>query len=53
MSNYHAYSENIKWESIIKNHLLLCQAEFFSVKGVVNLITKIWLDHIHVKALKR
>jgi hypothetical protein len=41
MSIYHAYLANIKGKSIIKNRLLLCQAEFFSVKGVVNLITKI------------
>jgi hypothetical protein len=41
MSIYHAYLANEKGKSIIKNCLLFCQAEFFSVKGVVNLITKI------------
>jgi hypothetical protein len=53
MSICHAFSANIKGKSIIKNRLLLCKAEFFSVKDVDNLITKILLDHIHVKAFKR
>jgi hypothetical protein len=48
MSIYHAYSANIKGISILKKCLLLRQAEFFSVKGVVNLITKIWLAKVGI-----
>jgi hypothetical protein len=43
----------VKGKIIIKNRLQLYEAEFFSVTGIVNLITKIWLDHIYIKALKR